>query len=48
VFGRFSGKDGRQMVLDEIRRNTSTQTKINEVRRLWDNLMWIYTFEGDV
>jgi len=48
VFGRFSGKDGRQMVLDEIRRNTSTQTKINEVRRLWDNLMWDYTFEGDV
>ena len=47
VFGRFSGKDGRQMVLDEIRRNVGTQTKINEVRRLWNNVAWDYVFEGD-
>jgi len=47
VFGRFSGKDGRQMVLDEIRKNVGTQTKINEVRRLWNGVQWDYTFEGD-
>ena len=47
VFGRFSGRDGRQMVLDEIRKNVGTQTKINEVRRLWNGVQWDYTFEGD-
>jgi len=47
VFGRFSGKDGRDLVLEHIRRNVGTQTKVNEVRGMWNGARWEYSFEGD-
>lgn len=47
IFGRFDGKDGRQMIVDYIRKNTGTQTKINSVRNLWGGHCWDYHFESD-
>ncbi len=47
VFGRFDGKDGRQMILDCIRKNCGTQTKIDSVRNLWGGARWNYHFDGD-
>lgn len=47
VFGKFDGKDSRKMILDQIRKNTGTQTKIDSVRRLWNGAQWNYHFEGD-
>ena len=48
VFGRFSGRDGLQMIKDEISKNIGTQTRIDGVRHLWGGHLWDYTFEGDV
>jgi RNA ligase len=47
VFGKFDGKDSRTMLLDAIRKNTGTQTKINGVRYLWEGATWNYQFDGD-
>ena len=47
VFGRFSDRDGKTMIVDEIRRNIGTQTKLESVRNLWNGARWEYTFEGD-
>lgn len=47
VFGRFSGRDGREMLVDHIRKNISTQTRVNEVRKHWGEHSWTYSFEGD-
>lgn len=48
VFGKYDGKDTRTMVLDIIRKNCGTQTKIDSVRLLWGgNARWSYNFEGD-
>ena len=47
VFGRFDGKDTRQMVLDLIKRSVGSQTKIDEARHLWGSFRWTYHFEGD-
>lgn len=47
----FSCWDGDRQVRDEllnaIRKNTGTQTKIDSVRRLWGDARWSYHFEGD-
>jgi RNA ligase len=43
VFGKFDGKDTRKMVLDLIKKNTGTQTKIDEIRRLWGGFRWDYS-----
>jgi RNA ligase len=48
VFARFNGKDPRELILNEIRKNTGTQTRIDSVRDLWGNIRWNYHFEGDV
>lgn len=48
VFGRFDGKDTRSMVLDMIRKNTGSQSKIDSARGLWGGSRWNYQFEGDV
>jgi RNA ligase len=48
IFGKFDGKDTRTMVLDVIKKNTGTQTKIDSVRRLWEGARWNYQFDGDV
>jgi RNA ligase len=47
VFARFDGKDPRQLVLDQIRKNTGTQTRIDSVRALWGGHAWDYRFDGD-
>ena len=47
VFSRFDSKDPRQLVIDQIRKNTGTQTKIDSVRDLWGGARWSYNFESD-
>ena len=47
VFGLFSGRDIRSMIIDLIKKNSSTQSKIDQVRYLWGNHRWDYHFEDD-
>lgn len=47
VFGKYNGKDTRTMILDFIRKGTSSQTRIDEVRSLWNGTRWSYHFDGD-
>ena len=35
------------MILDFIRKGTSSQTRIDEVRGLWNGTKWSYHFDGD-
>mgnify|MGYP003340949770 CR=1 FL=1 len=42
VFGKFDGKDTRKMVLDQIRKHTGSQTKVDEARGLWGSWRWDY------
>lgn len=54
VFSRFNGKDARELVIDQIKKNTGTHTnigtqaKIDSVRNLWGGHNWTYHFEGDL
>jgi hypothetical protein len=48
VFGKFGGKDTWAMMLDIVRKNTGTKTKIETVRHLWGGAQWNYHFESDV
>ena len=48
VFGKFDGKDTWAMMLDIVRKNTGTKTKIDTVRHLWGGAQWNYHFDGDV
>jgi len=48
VFGKFDGKDSRTMLLEAIKKNTGSQTKIDSVRDLWDGARWSYQFDGDL
>jgi RNA ligase len=47
MFGRFDAKDTRTMVLDQIRKNLSTQTKVDNARRLWGHARWSFQFEPE-
>lgn len=47
VFGCFDGKDIRTMILDIIRKNCSTRTRIDSVRQLWGSHRWHYGFNGE-
>ena len=47
IFGKFDGKDTRKMIVDAIKKNTGSQTKIDSVRDLWEGVRWSYSFEGD-
>lgn len=47
VFGQFNGLKVRDLVLDTIRSNVSTQTKVDFVRSLWKGTRWTYHFDGD-
>jgi RNA ligase len=47
VFARFNERDPRELVVDHIRRNTGTQTKVDTVRDLFGNARWNYNFELD-
>lgn len=47
VFGCFDGRDIRTMVLDIIRKNCATRTRIDSVRQLWGSHRWHYGFNGE-
>ncbi len=47
VFGCFQGRKVADMLLDIIRKNCNTQTKVDAVRHLWGGYAWSYHFEGD-
>jgi RNA ligase len=47
AFGRFAGRDGKDMLVDHVRKNIGTQSKVNEVRKVWGGHEWSYSFEGD-
>ena len=47
VFARFDNKDPRQLIMDQIRKNTGTQTRVDTVRELWGGARWSYAFESD-
>ena len=47
VFGCFDGRDIRTMVLDIIRKNCATRTRIDSVRQLWGSHRWHYGFSGE-
>lgn len=48
VFGCFDGKDVRNLILDIIRKNCSTNPKIDFVRRLWNDFQWRYAIDEEV
>jgi RNA ligase len=47
VFGCFDGRDIRSMILDTIRKNCTTRTRIDSVRQLWEGHRWQYGFNGE-
>lgn len=47
VFGWYDGKDVKETLLNIIRKNIGTQTRINENRNLWGGIGWSYNFDGD-
>jgi len=47
VFGWYDGRDIKETVVNIIRKNISTRTKIDTSRYLWGNISWSYTFNGD-
>lgn len=47
VFARFDGKDPRDLIINQIKKNTGTQTKIDSVREMWGGAKWSYAFDGD-
>ena len=47
IFGMFDGKKVHDLIVDAIRKNTGTQTRIDGVRHLWRGARWSYHFEGD-
>jgi RNA ligase len=47
VFGCFDGRDIRTMILDIIRKNCATRTRIDSVRQLWGSHHWHYGFSGE-
>jgi RNA ligase len=47
AFGTFSGKSVDTQALDVIIKNTSTQTRLDEVRYMWGGHRWEYTFDSD-
>jgi hypothetical protein len=47
VFGRFDGKDPRELIINHIKKNCGTQTKVDSVREMWGGAKWSYNFDGD-
>lgn len=47
IFGMYDGKNAHNLVLDVIRKNLGTQTKVDAVRHLWGNAKWDYHFQKD-
>ena len=47
VFGRFDGKDSRELIITHIKKNCGTQTKVDSVREMWGGAKWTYNFDRD-
>lgn len=47
VFGMFNGKPAKDTIVDIVKKNTGTQTKIDLVRPLWHGHTWNYSYEED-
>lgn len=47
VFSRFNGKDPRDLIINEIKANVSTGTKVESVRKLFGGIKWNYQFNAD-
>lgn len=47
MFGMYDGKDARTLVLDTIKKNANTQTKVDQVRILWGGTRWNYHFNEE-
>lgn len=47
VFGWYDGRDVKETLLNVIRKNTSTQARINENRYLWGGAGWSYNFDSE-
>lgn len=48
IFGMYDKKNPSMLILDIIRKNLGSQTKVNAVRHLWGNAKWDYHFQKDV
>jgi hypothetical protein len=40
MYGIRQGKSAKQMIVDAIRKSTTSQKKVNEARWMWGNLDW--------
>jgi RNA ligase len=47
MFGMFDNKGLRDMVVDLIRKNCNTQTKVSQIRYLWGGHEWSYHYDSD-
>lgn len=47
VFGWYTGRDTRESIMDIIRKNIGSQSRIDAVRDLWGHARWHYSFDGD-
>ena len=47
VFSRYDNKDARELVINHIKKNCGTQTKVDSVRDMWGGARWSYAFDGD-
>jgi len=47
VFGKFGGRDSREMIVEQIAKNTGTGPRIDSVRALWGGHSWNYHWNGD-
>lgn len=42
IFGLYSGVSAKETLFNYIKKNLSTQTKVDSIRFLWNNKKWIY------
>jgi len=47
VFARFDNKDPRELILNQIKRNIGTSTKVETIRHLWGGYKWSYYDKED-
>jgi RNA ligase len=47
VFARFDNKDPRELILNQIKRNIGTSTKLETVRHLWGDHKWNEDTNGE-
>jgi T4 RnlA family RNA ligase len=47
VFGKFGGRNSREMVVEQIAKHTSTGPRLDTVRHLWGGHSWNYHWNSD-